>query len=417
MMYTSTRDKEIHVSFKEALHLNLSHEGGLFVPVSFPKLDIEDLSRIDSYPEFAFQLLKNFVDYEDEKLREICKRAFNFPLVITELNSTCSELELYHGPTNAFKDFGARFLAECIEVERGLVLVATSGDTGGAVADAFWNKKNIDVVILFPDKKVSKRQEHQLTSYGANIHSYAIQGTFDDCQGLVKKTFNKKTKGLISANSVNLGRILPQMVYYAYVSLRESQRQKGPIQFIIPTGNVGNSCAALWAYACGFPIKKIVLATNANQTLNEYFQTNKYQPRKSIETLANAMDVGSPSNFERVLDYFNNDFESLKKVVDIFSVSDVEIKNVIVDRPFKRIVCPHTACAYAIYFQHYKNEMCVIVSTAHPAKFETIVNPLIGEEVIVPPQLLKALSRKSSFEVLSLPEIEKSIELKISELN
>lgn len=409
MMYTSTRDKTVSIKFSDALVTNLSTEGGLFVPVEFPAINFSQINNLSNYPEFAFNLLTHFTDFPTEKLKIICEKSFNFPLVLTPLDHSTSELELYHGPTAAFKDFGARFLANCLDGKKGIVLVATSGDTGGAVADAFWKNPKIKVVILFPNKKVSKRQEHQLTSFGENIFSYAIDGTFDDCQKIVKESFTKYKSGLISANSVNVGRILPQMVYYAYSSMIESKRQNGPVSFIIPTGNVGNSCAALWAKKCGYPIDKIIMATNNNMTLSDYYNTGNYIPRGSIETLANAMDVGAPSNFERVLDLYDHQLEHIKKDISIITVNDTEISALIKSKPFGRTICPHTACAYYAYLNMFKDKKVVLVSTAHPSKFETIVEPMINSMIEVPKNLQLALNRKSEFKILSINEATEKI--------
>lgn len=413
MIYTSTRDKSVSLSFSEALLQNLSLEGGLFVPKIFPKINLAEFENEVNYSIFASKLLKYFTDIEEKKLFSICYNSFNFPLVCTPLKENISELELYHGPTAAFKDFGARFLANCLDGKKGTILVATSGDTGGAVADAFWKNPTIKVIILFPNNKVSKRQEHQLTSFGENIYSYAVNGTFDDCQKIVKDSFSKYKSNLISANSVNVGRILPQMVYYAFTSLNESKRQNGLINFIIPTGNVGNSCAALWAKKCGFPIDKIVMATNSNKTLSEYYDLGEFKTRKSISTLANAMDVGAPSNFERVLDLYNQQWDDLKKDVSIFSVNDKEISEMIKSKPFGRLVCPHTACAYQVYDKYFNGKKVVIVSTAHPSKFETIVEPLVGTKIEIPINLQKSLNRKSQFVALEIDEAIEKIQSSI----
>jgi threonine synthase len=412
MDFVSTRGLSKKITAGEAILKGLAEDGGLYVPVEFPSLVNMNISEISSYPEMAFEVLAPY--FENDKyitvndLAEICMDAFNFNVPLIQLGDKQSVLELYHGPTAAFKDFGARFLASTLEkiIEKTqkelTILVATSGDTGGAVASAFYKKSGIKVKVLYPKDRVSERQKKQLTVLGENIQAYEVDGSFDDCQKMVKDAFMDKELsekwGLTSANSINLGRLLPQSVYYVYAShLFRSMYGVNP-NIIIPSGNVGNSCAAYWAFTTGVPIESIVLAVNANKTIPNYLETGEYKPSASIHTLANAMDVGAPSNMERLFNLYG-DIDVFRQFVTSYSVSDEEIKETI-KKTYKEtsyIICPHTACAKKVYETHYKNKPSIIVSTAHPAKFETIVEPLIGKTIPVPESINDILSKEGSF--------------------
>ncbi len=410
MKFVSTRGKAKAVSAGEAILQGLAEDGGLYVPESFPTLRNLPVGEISSYGEFAYEMLAPFFkgDLLENDLAEICTSAFNFPIVLNPLGSERCVLELTHGPTCAFKDFGARFLAYSMEKllekhgRRLTILVATSGDTGGAVAAAFAGRKGITVKVLFPKGRVSARQKKQLTCWGGNIESYEVDGSFDDCQKMVKSAFmdpSLKTWGLSSANSINLGRLLPQSVYYAYSSyLFQTATGKKPI-FIIPSGNVGNCTGAYWAFQMGAPIERISLALNANRTVLDYLQSGTYQPRASIQTLANAMDVGAPSNMERLLNLYS-EFAQFKKMVSATSVSDQEIRATIAQawKEDHYILCPHTATAERVRRDKFAHNPTIIVSTADPAKFSTIVEPLIGEEVPVPPSLQALLVKESVYQ-------------------
>lgn len=412
MNFVSTRRLSKPLTASEAILKGLADDGGLYVPESFPSMAHLNISNFASYPELAFEVLSPF--FEDDKflnsedLAAICLDAFNFPVPLIQNAENETTLELFHGPTAAFKDFGARFLASTMEKliekqDRKLtILVATSGDTGGAVASAFHGKKGIDVKVLYPKGRVSQRQQKQLTVWGDNISAYEVDGTFDDCQKMVKDAFMDKELsekwGLSSANSINLGRLLPQSVYYVYASyLYKTAYGKNP-NFIIPSGNVGNSCGAYWAFSMGCPISSVALAVNSNTTIPDYLASGKYEPRQSIATLANAMDVGAPSNMERLFDLYG-DIDVFRDFVSSWSVDDETIKRTIKEtyETEKYIICPHTACAERVRQDHFKNEPSIVVSTAHPAKFETIVEPLIGKTVEVPPSLSELLDKESHF--------------------
>lgn len=397
MKYISTRNSKIKYSIDQAINLGLAPDGGLFVPVKIPKVNIQNYHSL-TFPDLASKLLSN---YFDKNLKLVCKKAFNFKVPLIKLNENTSVLELFHGPTCAFKDFAARFMAEYLNQFQSssklkTVLVATSGDTGGAVASAFLNKKNYRVVILYPKDKVSKRQEKQLTSFGNNVHAIAVNGTFDDCQKIVKQSFlDKRFKkfNLMSANSVNLARILPQVVYYAFISLK-----KPKASWIIPTGNLGNATACLIAKKMGFPIGKVIFACNSNDTLYKYYSTGKYNPQKSKHTLANAMDVGAPSNFERVQHFYPN-YSQFKKNISVVSISDVEIRKFI-KKTYKEhhyIICPHTATAFAAIEKLNIKGSAIIASTAHPAKFDSMVELCVNTKIKTPKMLADLLKRSSSY--------------------
>lgn len=409
MKFVSTRGKAKAVTAGEAILQGLAEDGGLYVPETFPTLRNLPVGEVSSYGEFAFEMLAPFFegDLLEHDLAEICVDAFNFPIVLNPLGPERWVLELTHGPTCAFKDFGARFLACSMEKllekhgRKLTILVATSGDTGGAVAAAFHGRKGISVKVLFPKGRVSERQKKQLTCWGGNIESYEVDGSFDDCQKMVKSAFmdaSLKDWGLSSANSINLGRLLPQSVYYAYSSyLFRAATGKKPI-FIIPSGNVGNCTGAYWSFQMGAPIERISLALNANRTVLDYLESGKYVPRASVQTLANAMDVGAPSNMERLLNLYPR-FEDFRKMVSATSVSDDEIRKTIKQTwdEDHYILCPHTATAERVRRDKFADKPTIIVSTAHPAKFWTIVEPLIGSPVPVPQELQLLLDKPSSF--------------------
>ncbi len=418
MKFISTRGKSPAVTASEAIVNGLAPDGGLYVPEEFPAISMDFLKDDLPYPLFAAKIIQPFFEGDPlfDRIPEICQRSFTFDVPLRMLDKKRAVLELFHGPTAAFKDFGARFLSTVLEIlqegsEKPLtILVATSGDTGSAVASAFYKKRGIRVKVLFPEGRVSFRQEKQLTCWDTNIESYSVKGSFDDCQKLVKEAFQDETLAvqwhLTSANSINLGRLLPQMVYYVYGAQKfYEQRGEYPV-FIIPSGNVGNSVGAYWARECGAPLHKIVLAVNANKTIPEYLETGEYVPRKSIQTIANAMDVGNPSNMERLRNLFK-DFDTLKQHLSAFSVSNDEIRSAIRDtfQQDRYILCPHTAAAQYVREHCFPENNTVVVSTAHPAKFESVVEPEIGEEIPIPGSLQKMLSGKKRV-ISMIPDLE-----------
>jgi threonine synthase len=394
---------------------SVPREGGLFVPDLFPKFEMSEFSSLE-IADVATKLLDPLFanDPLRPELASICKAAFNFSIPLVPLDSGNSEnsneskteiLELFHGPTLAFKDVGARFLAECIsrntrhgkasQDPRQTVLVATSGDTGGAVAAAFYGKPGVDVAILYPKGRISSEQEKQLTCWGGNVRAFSVRGDFDDCQRIVKEAFNspslKAQLSLVSANSINVGRLLPQTVYYASSSLRYQRKNGKEAGFVIPSGNLGNAVAAFWAKKMGFPIRELILATNANRTLANFFETGVFHPRPTIATLANAMDVGNPNNMERLM-VLHPDFEELKKIASVVLVDDKAIRETIMrgTEKFGRDFCPHTATA--VYARETRlSGHWVIVATAHPAKFASVT----GTKIDLPPALKELMKRES----------------------
>jgi threonine synthase len=405
--WISTRGKSVPLTTSQALKQGLASDGGLFVAEKEPEIKIDPSWSDLDFADFAARFLAPFFEGDplEKKLPDLCRKAFNFPVPLKNISADTRVLELFHGPTSAFKDFGARFLALALDAIPGtskkekMVLVATSGDTGGAVAAAFCECTEIPVVILYPQGKISPRQEKQLTCWGPQVRAFAVKGDFDDCQRIAKEAFQSEEWTsrfeLISANSINIGRLLPQMAYFAYTSLRFQTENGEAAGFIIPSGNLGNAVAALWAQRLGFPLKKIILAHNANSAVADYFKSGVWASQATKATLANAMDVGNPSNFERAA-YFYPRWEDFKKVADAQSVSDEQIKQT-VKRGFledQEIWCPHTATAAFIRKQQPSGKW-ILVATAHPAKFESIVEPLIGTTVKVPEKLQTLLLKNS----------------------
>jgi threonine synthase len=416
MRFTSTRDATATAGFGEALVRGLAPDGGLYVPQSWPRVEPKALAVERELPGVAERLLSPFVEGDAlaPALPAITREAFDFPapLVPLEPHGRLSVLELFHGPTAAFKDFGARFLAASLARlrqphERPLtILVATSGDTGGAVAAAFHGRPGICVAVLFPQGLVSPTQERQLTCWGGNVRSFAVRGTFDDCQRMVKQAFLdpslRAQTELSSANSINLGRLLPQAVYYAAASLAVWREHGQPASFIVPSGNLGNAVACLWARRMGLPIGEVVLAHNANRAVPDFLAGEEWRPRPSIATLACAMDVGDPSNMERLRALFPPVAE-LRAAVSACSVDDAAIRASI-RRGFERygrVWCPHTATAAEAYErltpERRSSGRWVMVATAHPAKFRETVEPLIGTEVPVPASLAQLFARPAQY--------------------
>ena len=426
MRLHSTRDRTLTAGLGEAIARGLAPDGGLYVPETLPRLDVAALERAGSLADVAAGLVQPFAagDAMATLVPAITTDAFDFPAPIVEVGlagAPLSVLELFHGPTAAFKDFGARFLAATLErlpsadPRRLTILVATSGDTGGAVAAAFHGRPWVDVIVLYPRGLVSARQEKQLACWGGNVRTLAVRGTFDDCQRMVKEAFVDpalaRDHRLSSANSINVGRLLPQMVYYARTSLELARRDGRPPNFIIPTGNLGNALACVWAREAGLPIGDIVLACNANASIPEFLDGGEWRPRASVATLASAMDVGNPSNMERLRALYP-DPAKLRATVRAERVDDDEIRRTIRrdHRELGQTWCPHTATAAAAWRRlpaARRAERWVLVATAHPAKFNDIVEPLIGAEVPVPPSLAR---------LLALPSIQRVVEPRLDAL-
>ena len=411
MQFVSTRGAGEPVGFSAALGRGLAPDGGLYVPLEWPGATVQSLKAGEPLAQLAAELIAPFAagDALAPELPAITAEAFNFPAPLVALEGNhLSVLELFHGPTAAFKDFGARFLASVLtRARRGSarplkLLVATSGDTGGAVAAAFHRQPGIEVVVLFPKGKVSPTQQQQLCCWGDNVLSLAVRGSFDDCQALVKQAFADpecaRRWQLSSANSINLGRLLPQAVYYVAASLDIRARTGAPASFIVPSGNLGNVTACVWAKRLGAPIAEIVLAHNANRTVPDLLEHGVLRTRPSVATLASAMDVGSPSNLERLTALYP-DVAALRAAVSAVSISDDAIRARIRSdhERYGAIWCPHTATAAEAWArldpQRRHAGHWVLVSTAHPAKFREIVEPLIGRPVPVPETLARLFRR------------------------
>ena len=413
----STRGQD-RVSIDEALQRGLARDGGLYVPEHFPQFTAQDFDGADSVAAVATRLLRPFFvgSALDAELGTICSSALDFPIPVVALKGEDSYvLELFHGPTAAFKDVGARFLAECLSRLRDpmgadvTVLAATSGDTGSAVAAAFHLRAGFRAAILFPDGRVSPRQAHLLSCFGDNIQSFAVQGSFDQCQAMVKAAMAdaelQTICPLTSANSISLGRLLPQAAYYAHASLQHWRRTGESLNFIIPTGNLGNGLAALYARRMGLPMGEIILGSNANAAVPDFLASGVFEPRASVATIANAMDVGLPSNLERLRALYP-DHAELQSAVSAHAISDAQIRARI--RRFNEVqdmaICPHTAVAAELLARQRSGQDArawCIVATAHPAKFETVVEPLIGAKLEIPPQLTHWLERKANAAALA----------------
>ncbi|RPH69246.1 MAG: threonine synthase [Myxococcaceae bacterium] len=414
MNVASTRGGAAELPLGDALLGGTAPDGGLFVPASFPRGEARN-PRGGSLADSALAVLAPFFagDTLEPELPAMVAEAFTFPAPLVPLrNRGDFMVELFHGPTAAFKDFGARFLAACGRrlhpPSHGtrIVLVATSGDTGAAVAAAFHRMPGVRVVLLYPDGRVSPRQAHQLGAFADNVTALRVAGAFDDCQAMVKSAFadpELASLRLTSANSISLGRLLPQLAYHAHAAWSSG----GTLNLVVPTGNLGNALAALWARELGAPVGDVVLATNANQTLPEFFQGGVYRGRPSVPTLANAMDVGDPSNFERLAWMFP-DPAVLRRRVRARSASDEHISRTIQqgERRHGQVFCPHTAAGVWVLEQIRSAAgggigAWAVVATAHPAKFEGIVEPLVGHRVDVPPALAELLTRPSRAERLA----------------
>jgi threonine synthase len=424
LLYRSTRDAYPTVPISAAIAAGLAPDGGLYVPERLPRIDPATFDPRGTLADTAATLLAPFFvgDALVDELSAICAEAFTFdtPLRPLHAHPDTLMLELFHGPTSAFKDFGARFLAACLrrlpraDARPLTILVATSGDTGAAVAAAFHRQPGIRVVILYPDGLVSPRQAHQLGCFGDNVTALRVAGRFDDCQRMVKAALNdtelQATVPLSSANSISLGRLLPQMSYYAHAALGWWREHGTPLNFIVPTGNLGNAMACLWARETGLPIGEVRLACNANATLPDYFAGGSYRPREAIATVANAMDVGAPSNFERLRWTFPDEGE-LRLLLHADSVDDDAIRQTITThaRDHDEVFCPHTATA-----MHELDDLramgntstWTVVATAHAAKFESVVEPLIGQPIPVPAALAAMLRRTAKAEPIAADDKE-----------
>ena len=415
-----------NVTFKDAVIKGLAPDKGLYFPEKIAPLSKEFLNNIENFSnaEIAYEVIKQFVADEipEKELKKIIEETlnFDFPMVLIEEN--IAALELFHGPTMAFKDVGARFMARCLgyfnkeeKTAKVTVLVATSGDTGGAVASGFLGVKGVDVVILYPSGKVSNVQEKQLTTLGKNITALEVTGNFDDCQAMVKTAFLDveliANKNLTSANSINVARWLPQMFYFFFAYKQLKNKQKNLI-FSVPSGNFGNICAGLMAHKLGLPVKHFIAATNVNDIVPNYFETGIYTPKPSKQTISNAMDVGDPSNFVRILEIFENDDGKLKEVLSSYSFTDTETEQAMKEIKEKHhyIADPHGAVGY-LGLKKYgidSNTQGVFLETAHPIKFLNVVEPIIKETIDLPKQIKEVINKeKVSIKISTFDELKR----------
>ena len=409
MNYFSLNKSSPKASFKQAVVNGIAPDRGLYYPESITPLSQDFIDRISEYSneEIAFEVIKQFIGDEipAEKLKEIIKKTISFEFPVVTIEKNIGSLELYHGPTMAFKDVGARFMSQCLEYfnqdnkDDITVLVATSGDTGGAVANGFLNAKGVQVVILYPSGKVSDIQEKQLTTLGNNITALEVDGVFDDCQEMVKSAFldEEISKKLTSANSINVARWLPQMFYFFFAYKQVSAEHKD-IVFSVPSGNFGNICAGLLAQKLGLPVKHFIASTNINDTVPQYLVNGIYSPKPSKATISNAMDVGNPSNFIRIQELFQNNLTQLKASFSSFSFSDDETKEMMKDiyNKFNYISEPHGAIGYLGLKKHvlHEDEFGIFLETAHPVKFSEVVEATLPISVEIPSQIKKIMNKE-----------------------
>lgn len=425
MNFYSLNKKAPNVSFKDAVIKGIAPDKGLYFPERIEPLpasffrDIENLSN----QEIAFNAVHQFIGDEipNEKLREILANVLDFDFPLVDIEKNVSTLELFHGPTMAFKDVGARFMANCLSYfSKGsttevTVLVATSGDTGGAVANGFLGVRGVKVVILYPSGKVSDIQERQLTTLGQNITALKVEGSFDDCQKMVKTAFlDQELLGrmqLTSANSINVARWLPQLFYFLF-AYKQVKSQGKEIVFSVPSGNFGNICAGMVAQKLGMPVKHFIAATNINDTVPEFMRTRKYNPKSSIATISNAMDVGDPSNFIRIRHLFQEDFELLSKYLSSFTFTDEQTREAMehIYKTSQYIADPHGAVGYLglkKYLSTHPNSYGIFLETAHPVKFLDVVEKTLGTSIEIPPQIQKVMEKeKKSIPVKKYEELK-----------
>ena len=413
MQYYSLHKKAPKATFKEAVINGLAPDKGLYFPEHITPLSNNFIENIETFSneEIAFEVIKQFIgdSISEKKLKAIIKETINFKFPVIPITENIATLELFHGPTMAFKDVGARFMARCLgefnsEHQEQTVLVATSGDTGGAVANGFLNVKGVDVVILYPDGKVSDIQEKQLTTLGQNIRALKVDGVFDDCQDMVKTAFLdadiKRT--LTSANSINIARWLPQMFYF-FFAYKQVKHKNKDVVFSVPSGNFGNICAGTLAQKLGLPIKHFVASTNINDTVSQYLKEGNYKPKPSKATISNAMDVGNPSNFIRIQELFDNNIEQLKKNFSSYSYSDETTREAMTEiyKSTKYIADPHGAIGYLgakEYLEKNLDAQCIFLETAHPVKFLDIVEETLHVQLDIPEQIESVLHKEKKFQ-------------------
>ncbi|MBT9392914.1 threonine synthase [Hymenobacter sp. NST-14] len=422
MHYYSLNRQSEPVDFRTAAVAGQAPDGGLYFPETIPRFPADFLAQLPhlTSAEIALTVLRPYVgtSIPEPELARICAETVDFPLPVVPVTDRISALELFHGPTLAFKDVGARFMSRCLgyfsrhETRPVTVLVATSGDTGGAVASGFLGVPGVEVVILYPQGRVSPVQEQQLTALGQNIRALEVRGNFDDCQRLVKQAFRdealRQRRQLTSANSINVARWLPQQVYYV-AALAQWPHAQPPV-VAVPSGNFGNLCAGLLAYASGLPVAHFVAACNQNDAVPRYLQSGQYAAQPAVATLSNAMDVGDPSNFGRMLELFGHQYPVLRELLSGYTVSDADTTATIarVFRETGYVLDPHGAVAYfalADYLRHHPAQRGLLLETAHPVKFPAAVEDATGQPVPVPAELAD-LMRQPKQSTLLAPEYD-----------
>ncbi len=423
MILYSTKDRTHRATLEEAVFRGLPPDNGLYMPERIPELPA---AFIEHLPEYSFQEIAETVSkalfgevIPEDDIRHITGRALDFPAPVVSLDEDTHVLELWHGPSLAFKDFGARFMAALMSWflkkrnQETVILVATSGDTGGAVAAGFYDTPGIHVVILYPSGKVSPLQEKQLTTLGKNIRALEIEGTFDDCQALVKQAFLdvslRRHIALSSANSINIARLIPQSFYY-FEAFKQLMPLKKPVAFVVPSGNFGNLTAGLFAKRMGLPVAHFVAATNVNDVVPEYLATGKFRPRPSIPTLSNAMDVGNPSNFQRMLDLYGSTWNNLRNEISGYAFDDAQTRQAIraIHDQYGYLMDPHGAVGFLAWqaFRQTRPELQgIILETAHPAKFLETMESTLGRKIAIPERLAR-LARKEKKSTLLPPDYE-----------
>ena len=411
MKFYSTNNHNLNVTFRDALFNGMPIDNGLYMPEQLP--DFSNIFKKDinlSLHEIAVMIASKFLDddLDNNDIQDIISNSINFPAPNIPIDDNIFCLELFHGPTFAFKDFGARFMARCMEKfiakqnKNINILVATSGDTGSAVANGFYNVEGINVIILYPSGKVSCIQEKQLTTLDNNIFALEVDGTFDDCQKLVKRAFLdidlKNSINISSANSINIARLIPQTFYYFH-SFMQMNKKDNEVVFCVPSGNFGNITAGVMAKHMGLPIKKLIAATNANDIVPEFFKTSIFNPRPSIRTMSNAMDVGHPSNMERLLNIYT-ELIDLKEDMLSWAFSDEQTSDCIFKYKDYYLLDPHSAIGLLGLLRYFEKNKCnsdgVFLGTAHPAKFADIIEPIIDTKVEIPESLSKTINKKKN---------------------
>lgn len=425
MNYYSLNKQAPNTSFKDAVIKGLAPDKGLYFPESITPLPKTFFEAIDdlSYSEIAFQTIKQFVvpEIPEDVLKTIVEETLSFEFPIVKLNDHISILELFHGPTMAFKDVGARFMARCLGYfnknndQEVTVLVATSGDTGGAVANGFLGVKGVNVVILYPSGKVSDIQEKQLTTLGQNIKALEVNGTFDDCQAMVKTAFldeelTRKMQ-LTSANSINVARWLPQLFYFMF-AYKQLHKQHKNIVFSVPSGNFGNICAGMMAQQLGLPVHHFIASNNTNNVVTRFLISRLYEPKPSVQTISNAMDVGAPSNFIRIQEIYENNFNELRENLSSYSYSDDETRDAMLEiyNLYNYVADPHGAVGYLgckDYLEEHPDAYCIFLETAHPTKFLDVVEEVIKEKQVLPEQIQSVMGKdKASFKISTYNELK-----------